>query len=368
MNRIKMLSALFFSCVFTQGVAQKLQKTHFYQVENGNTVLSTIDSFTYNGIHLNDTKIVTRPTNAGRELIFREAYVYGTNNKLRYIISLPVNGPIIDDTSFFELRTYDAQGRIDTQSTTRKTTNGWRNWQRAIYTYNAQGRLDSVFRFTGVLNVWLSFRNDQYVYLANGALDRVNWFSGASPSQMIHYIQYTYDAQGRLLKEENYRLNLTTGNYELDLRMNYAFQSSGKLDSIISEVFIGSTIEREKYVYDYNSFDSVATQTNYKEVNGQWNFFTKFEYFYFPNTTSASGLAELKSHIFPNPLQNELTIHIGEIQPLSASVRNLNGQELKRFILPPGQSSIDLQDLPSGMYLLHLQAGGKSAVHKLVKQ
>jgi hypothetical protein len=67
--------------------------------------------------------------------------------------------------------------------------------------------------------------------------------------------------------------------------------------------------------------------------------------------------------IFPNPTSGIVNI-TGLTQPAEVKIYSLQGQLLKS--LRQVQSGINVSDLSSGVYIIHLTSGGDITVRKLV--
>ena len=78
----------------------------------------------------------------------------------------------------------------------------------------------------------------------------------------------------------------------------------------------------------------------------------QFEYSSIINVQFAMSNVELQ--IFPNPVENELTIVGGEG---IATIYNVLGQPVRELIINNEQLIIDVKDLPKGQYILRKQNG-----------
>ena len=99
---------------------------------------------------------------------------------------------------------------------------------------------------------------------------------------------------------------------------------------------------------------------------GQAGFDGQFEYSQIVNITIEQYNNSTIS-IFPNPVQDELNIIGGQGQ---ATIYNLLGQSMKQFTINTEQSTINVTDLPSGQYILHIQSreiGRTIATQRFVK-
>ncbi|MBR4340697.1 MAG: T9SS type A sorting domain-containing protein, partial [Bacteroidales bacterium] len=91
----------------------------------------------------------------------------------------------------------------------------------------------------------------------------------------------------------------------------------------------------------------------------------------FTYTASKTALDEIqveKLKIWPNPAQTELHVEnisdspIGEIR-----LTDLTGRLLQRRAAESGQCTINVSELPKGLYLLHLHGNHGTQVYKFVK-
>jgi hypothetical protein len=86
--------------------------------------------------------------------------------------------------------------------------------------------------------------------------------------------------------------------------------------------------------------------------------------------------SKFKIEIFPNPAEDEVVVSVNSRQSsvvsyVTLSICDLYGREvrtLKDVVYSPGEYNVrmDVSGLPPGVYLVRLQAGGQSAVRKLV--
>lgn len=73
--------------------------------------------------------------------------------------------------------------------------------------------------------------------------------------------------------------------------------------------------------------------------------------------------------IQPNPVANLLTITInGLVAPCQASIFDIRGRRVRSFTLRQQSASVDVADLPRGVYSLQVTSPGRNAVAKFIKQ
>jgi hypothetical protein len=83
-----------------------------------------------------------------------------------------------------------------------------------------------------------------------------------------------------------------------------------------------------------------------------------------------SGIDDLNvlpCSIYPNPAKNALQVQ-GLDRPTHASVYSVHGTLLQTAILSDASSQLNIRQLPAGTYFLHLEAEGKTAVQRFIKQ
>ncbi len=81
-----------------------------------------------------------------------------------------------------------------------------------------------------------------------------------------------------------------------------------------------------------------------------------------PSVASTTGANELS--LFPNPVRDVLNITWGGVQPVAGQVVGLTGQTVFSFDETSVPSQIDLNSLPSGLYLLHVITTDQQAITK----
>lgn len=88
------------------------------------------------------------------------------------------------------------------------------------------------------------------------------------------------------------------------------------------------------------------------------------------NTGGATGIFEksrnMRFSIYPNPVSETLQIKLSEVTPIrSVTILKLNGQKVKE---ENNVSSIDVRDLPKGLYLVQVTTDKDISTQKFIKQ
>ena len=88
------------------------------------------------------------------------------------------------------------------------------------------------------------------------------------------------------------------------------------------------------------------------------------------NTTEVVILENGNIRLFPNPVEDELTMSIQmPIQGLSYRIFDAGGRQLKTEIITSENTIIKMQNFPSGFYIINLiQSGNQIQSFIIVKQ
>ena len=70
---------------------------------------------------------------------------------------------------------------------------------------------------------------------------------------------------------------------------------------------------------------------------------------------------------YPNPVAKIL--YIDQLDSYDeATVHDMRGQRLRRFVISPGMSALDLESVAPGFYVLSLRGNGRHDYVKVVKE
>ncbi len=84
------------------------------------------------------------------------------------------------------------------------------------------------------------------------------------------------------------------------------------------------------------------------------------------NIVSIDDLSNSSIHLFPNPVSDELFIHVGDYTSVQIQLNNINGQHILKTEFFDDQK-INLSSLPSGVYIILIYANGNLFTERLVK-
>lgn len=282
----------------------------------------------------------------------------------------------------------DAQGNLDSGSTVnwQFTANGQIavetrvNWignnrivSQTTNQYAANGLLDSswIENNGGSGNTLSLESTTKFHYVAGKLMQYDTYLNGTGGLRRTGRVQLAYDGLNRLQDELSFSWNAQSNSFDLQTDVEYFYTAlralPDSLKGIESQAFPGSpTVFKRQFTYDAN--DSLVISEIFDGTTGNWVPLWKQTFAYLGIGTGIVQAKSLDSKVFPNPATDQLFVQHADYQMATASLQSMSGQRIKQLILPPGQNSIDLHDLPAGTYMLHLIAGGKAAVHKFVKQ
>ncbi len=124
-----------------------------------------------------------------------------------------------------------------------------------------------------------------------------------------------------------------------------------------------------------------STISNYMDVFMAWQYITSFGAInfdlYFADITGIEEQAERAKngtiHCYPNPTTNQITIEINpawKAENCMLELFNQSGQKVKSLYLSPNStsstSSINVEDMMSGMYFLKVSSGQKTSTRKVI--
>lgn len=229
----------------------------------------------------------------------------------------------------------------------------------------------------GKLDVMIGMRNGNIAYYRNTGTTSVPAFSLVTNTfgnidcegSILRYLNEGYAAP--FFYRENNQLKLLLGNVEGRL---FLYNVAANLSSV---VLVASNLN--------NINEGEQATPLYEDIDGDGkrdlllgNFSGGLSYF--SSKKSAIGLAEQQlkkgmfSSIYPNPTTTMLVVQLQTNAFAGAQVEVLNtmGQILRTEALPSMETTLELNELPSGIYLVKVKAKQQGQwiqqTHKLIKQ
>lgn len=368
------ITTALFCLTLAQTWAQMLDSTSYYWWSGTAYSLASTIRYEYDANdRLSGYKTFGRDVNAVWREVSRSTYFYNNQGLPLRLITMNVDAMGNLDSGQTMDWQYTANNLISVETKT-----FWAGTTRIITEttnqYDAAGRLDSS---------WLKNNNGgpggpiflevtyKYHYAGGNLVSTDSYVNNSSGLQRRGRVVYAYDAISRLQEELSYSWNTQNSSFALFSDVDYFYTGTRALpDSLkILELPISPgpwSVYKRDFTYDVNG--NLLLMEAFDSTAGGWSPIRKEVYAYIVMGTGIFDNHPLSFNAYPNPATDLLHIQLADPQLASVSIQSFSGQTIKQLVLAHGQSSIDLQDLPTGMYLLYLQAGGKSAVHKLIKQ
>lgn len=124
----------------------------------------------------------------------------------------------------------------------------------------------------------------------------------------------------------------------------------------------GETLEQGGYTLDFSVGEMMTvTWVNEKSIS------QGFHQVWAVITAVEGSVTPLQAYIYPNPVPDVL--HFESPEPAILQLSDINGNLLQSHPVNEGKQDLNVEELPSGLYLLRLtgQWSGKTKVFKMVK-
>ncbi|MFO8086229.1 MAG: phospholipase D-like domain-containing protein [Bacteroidales bacterium] len=89
---------------------------------------------------------------------------------------------------------------------------------------------------------------------------------------------------------------------------------------------------------------------------------------FFPAGSSTETIDEVNYSIWPNPVTTAFTIETQNPGPATLTIYSLNGQVVKSMAVNSHRTSVDVENLEKGLYIVELIQEGKTERHKIIIQ
>lgn len=229
---------------------------------------------------------------------------------------------------------FDQNGNIIMNSNYRwdSVSNSWKGWpieldlslvgtnhgnKPAKYEYNFDDRgyktLNAEYFWDPVLNTW----------------------RGTDDGKM----QWSYNSVGQLLEETKNNWNIDKANWERDWKSCYIYDE------------VGDPLSLSRYTWN--------------AISSDWEPVVRFIYYYQSSITSFQAINNPQIEIYPNPTRGIINI-TGLTQPAEVMLYSIQGKLLKA--VNHVVSTIDISDLPAGVYILNLTSGDQVLRERIVKR
>ncbi len=264
---------------------------------------------------------------------------------------------------------YDASGAL-LQSFTWKVVQGsWQQLERQIYVYNGLQRITDIIAQKQFDDTWRDVAHRRFNYHQNGLLltESLHRRLLADTLQRVEERFFTYDAQNRIAVKLELQYDQSDIQAAVWQEEVFSYQGNSTFaDSLRRTRYTAIDTNRWVVVRSLLPNDSIDLVQTFAVLPYGLRL-VAYDDFKYGMATSVEDLSALAVRVYPNPFADALSVHNDMAFAAQAQLYATNGKRIKQFTLQPGENSLELSQLPAGMYLLHVQAGKQSAFHKLVK-
>lgn len=335
----------------------------------------------------------------------KEKYSYYPDGKLKTVITDYWNNSSNDWGTYYKTSyEYDGQGRILKRLNYEwsKTSNSWNSAHSgAFFDYSASGNIVIETHKMGGAGNWNNFFKFTRNYNSNKQLVteiQERFSSGAWVKQDL--LRHFYDAQGVLNKTE-YKFWSSTNNIWTNSGMETYYYTATKLDSSIRTTLKTGSHEkfrRYEYTYDSNGHEASKSMYEWRTFSNTWDIKEKFSYdnegdgsikeiieqkgnggnlfnhykfiydYNSPGTSVIDRSVTTDWLVYPNPVKEVLNLNYPSDNNIVGSIDiiNISGVVVKQ--IKTTQTTIDVSELPVGMYFLKLNRSTESKVVRLIKK
>lgn len=150
--------------------------------------------------------------------------------------------------------------------------------------------------------------------------------------------------------------------YKYDLAGNMTLSVLSARENSEQNGWVG--IEKREYIYDKDNDLIITSLYFWDNING-WKCNSKEYYYYASSTTGIDVSVDSTIDLFPNPTSDIIYI-TGLSQPAEVMLYSIQGRLLKT--VDQVESTIDISDLPAGVYILNLTSGDQVLRERIVKR
>lgn len=379
MKKITFLLLLFF---IVQSYSQTQLLSRIDEIDNGGTfVNSTGFNYEYDTNGNLETETIYFWDTSAWVAFGKTFYTYNVNNKATEEIFQSFN--IV--SSMFEnseriVYSYNASGDIEKTEDYIWTTGAWVPDSRTNIMYTG-GLLTSGISENFIGGAWVNSFKSTINYNPNNTIDEIideEWNTSSTMWELDQRYLFTYDGNNKitLVEVEEYNGSI----WEADYNISYTLDGNGNRISE-TETYSGGGSETTTYTYDtsalmssfanpfadYNDLQYIIEDFPYvnKIVSleeGASNRST-FDYNNVLSINKTSNLRQINVSIFPNPSQDFVTVNSSEVIK-KIEFYNTLGEK----VLSSANKNIDVRELSSGLYLMHISLDNEHTVfRKLIK-
>lgn len=239
--------------------------------------------------------------------------------------------------------TYTITDKIDYQVTFILFYDEWINNSKIDFDYDANDNEILYFRSDWDDNQWINEYKRESIFDNNNNMTSQTaslWNETNNEWVYSWKRESNYDENNHLIMNSNY-------NWSTDL-----------------QIWIGTS----KYESIYNDEEKVDIRIYYvwNDNTNEWTLDEK-EFLYRTITGIPEDFETDNLMIYPNPVESVLNIKRQSTDNINCSIISISGQKLMQFQLSGSNAQINVDNLPKGVYMLHINNGTTTTVRKIIK-
>lgn len=264
---------------------------------------------------------------------FRNSFQYNATGSMSQLLQQIYNNNVWTNNYKIDVAFNSANDTL--QEVRQDWNNGfWVNDYRIDYTYHLDTLVETSLMSWNV-NTWMNVWKEEYGYNTLNLVDKSTYSKIVNGNYAFAWSHtYFYDASKRLIQTVRHEWDFTNTDWKPDYRYDYTYDNAGCQES--------STTSRSQMPGAVGPFDP----------------YYKTEYFVSGVAGVANTENELRISCYPVPASNHLTITAEDaFTENEFAVVNLLGEHMPLSLSnnTPTSKTINVQQYPKGVYLLHVK-------------
>jgi hypothetical protein len=289
--------------------------------------------------------------------IYYESKYDDNNNEIECLYKTRHSGSNVLKNSKLHLLHYDNNNNCtEIEGFTYNTSDEWSTSTKTIYTYNDNNNCTSEIEYNWSNNAWVNFLKIEYFYYPNYSLSYYIlsiWFS--TEWMEFRKQEYVYDIHNNVIE------NIIMDNFLTD-GVKYVYEFDDNNNGIKEELFFGAN----------NTWWNVTFTANIPYNNNMSVFNSEYSCIHielsYTKTPKPAGIEEVGQStqeitIYPNPSKDYINISVENDEIENVQIYNLTGKLVKQ----EKSNKININDLPTGMYIIKVETDSGNCIKKVIK-
>lgn len=248
----------------------------------------------------------------------------------------------------------------------------WITDTKVDYTYTNLGLLDISHDSIWHENTWDPYRMSEHFYNSNqmeeSVISYVYWEYTWRESSKI---EYAYDENNNKILRHSFSWDSYLNEW---FNSNISYHEFNEEDKTIMasyyywDLFLAAWVGQSKNerIYNENGEINLVIKYAWDENTADWILEEK-DFYYFSSPSNIEEPSSILFAAYPNPFKSIININIQNNGDYTCSVFTTCGQPLMQFHLNNAQTKLDLSNLKTGIYILQINNGTKTATKKIIK-